>query len=899
MFSGYKNRTTYESSYVAGYNTDAATIPHGSIIIDAVDFKKQPSDTSRLTRDKQHRGRRPGATFNLINTLIEDRRCDAIVVLLVDTLAAKRAKEDDAIYQAASRGYVDKYKSTYSNLSISEDRILYTGWDAWRDNSAIEQLYKAIPIKGEVSSNTVSYVAYKKPSTLADFKAVFDGSNLLPDEKNVEQLEPSLDVARAYLEHLYKCGSGLNSEFKKLIDEIQSLDKTKRQCLFEEAAQHFVAGIIARKLNRTIVFLHQRTNNIYRFIESVLIGKNRHGKMALQAVNVHYIKVEKQKARNFFESRPSFYSSTTWSVLGNVTKSTIDVEGGEFISVPLNRIVLESLECLRDSATPLNLLSLMLKTVKTAISMRAKIILVSHEYKDNDVSKPLFRISSENPDPSEALLHLLIYISSLEARRDFLIPLQVELKKIAADRFGNSRKSRPYRFNTSYFATFNTNKFDIPDGAILSDGVCFSKRNAKVIEAGKHSTGEFLRASLNTVNSLIKRNSCQSFVLLVPDTLAAKNTGDLDVVPYQAAGERYLANYSCYFNAVSLKNDNVIFTRWDQWQNNNAITLILSRMFNRSVNLNNPSTLMDFKAVFDDITVKPEQKKIHTLVPSIEVALAYLTYLYESDTSPYPRFRNFANSIIDDFSKSEIENLSRKRAVASDDIQRIKNNKKAYLFEEAAQYLVMAMIARILQKPIRILHAGTNEIFTFIENELVGNLSSGELAIRMVLMHFEKRNQYARFFKENPGFYNPRTTPKLMNTKGDGKIYFKGNAYSTKIPFFILDILFDDILYDESTPINLIIMAFEELANIYQCRISEERNLEGYDLNVDEPYYKVSSINHPEPAEIIFHFISFFSLAASRLEYLMGILNNIWRVLNQRGSLTSEDTRQDSVKVMP
>lgn len=897
MFSGDKKRSTYKSSYVAGYNADAATISHGSIVIDTVNFKRHPSDKSRIARDKQHCRRRHDAAFNLIDTFIEDRRCEFVVVLLADSLAAKRAKDRDvATYQAASRRYVDKYRGKYSNLSISEDRILYTGWDAWLDNSAIEQLCRAIPIKGESSTDPVSYVENKKPSTLADFKAVFDQSNLLPDERNVEQLAPSLTVARAYLEYLYKSGSTLfNGEFKKLVDEIQSLDSTKRQCLFEEAAQHFVAGILARKLNRTFVFLHQRTNNIYRFIESVLIGKNHHGKMAIQSVDVRFIKTEKQEARNFVESQPSFYSSTTWSILGNVTKSIIDVEGGEFVSVPLNRIVIESLEYLRDSDTPLNLLSLLLKAVKTAISMRAKIIFVSPEYKDNNVSTPLFRISSETPDPSEALLHLLIYVSSLESRRDFLIPLQAELKKVAAVRLGKDRKSRPYHFNTTYFATFNAKKFDIPDGAILSDGVCFSKRNAKVIEAGKHNTGEILRASLNTVNGLIKRNGCEFFLLLVPDTLAPKNTGDLNVVPYQTAGEKYLADYSRYFTAVSLNKDNIIFTRWDQWHSNHAINLILNRMFNRSVERNALSTLADFKVVFDDITVKPEHRKINTLSPSIEVALAYLTYLYESETSPYNHFRNLADKIIDDFSKSEIQSLRRKQTVSADDIKRIKYNKQVYLFEEAAQYFVMAIIARILQKPIRILHAGTNDVFTFIENELVGKLPGGELAIRMVIMQFEKRNHTAKFFKDNPDFYNPRTTPKSINANNNGVIHLKGNAHSITIPSFILDVLFDDVLYDESTPINLLIMAYEELMNIYKCRISEERNLEGYHLA--EQYYKVSSINHPEPAEIIFHYISFFSLAALSRSYLVGTLIKIERLLDERG--LSDNTCQSNAKMMP
>jgi len=102
-------------------------------------------------------------------------------------------------------------------------------------------------------------------------------------------------------------------------------------------------------------------------------------------------------------------------------------------------------------------------------------------------------------------------------------------------------------------------------------------------------------------------------------------------------------------------------------------------------------------------------------------------------------------------------------------IQAIFNNKLEYLLEESAQYLTLAIAMYIFNRPLKFSHNGTNDLFNYIEKNLIGRLPNGELAIQFIKIEFTDMKSSFKYFRENPKYYNPSrpaqpTSNKLANT---------------------------------------------------------------------------------------------------------------------------------------
>lgn len=785
----------------ASFDTNLFRIPAGAIYVDCVQFNKE-LDGQEIWQDSNHGLDEMNALVSTLGRLIEDNNGKAFVLIAADTLAGKHA--DNALhYQAAGKRYLEFYRRYYAELPLAADKLIVTSWEDWRSQTAINLLASKVSINHKkpeqdklmqslaacfdssiarelsVRDQSVRQIDWHACSTLEDFKAIFDDLTLLPANRSVESLVPSLTVACEFLNYLYESQDAsceframVNKEVNQLVQvetnklknkskdtviDIQMLTKNIRDYLLEKAAQYLVMGIMARIFKRPVRFFQKETNKITRYIEHELIGRNPDGELAIQTVVLTFVesaRLVKHKSDDgtvshysasteFFKKNPSFYSKMKCR---RYTANSLNT-AADSVEVPLEFILQNTITYLRKPDTPLNVLTMVADEVRYIIDILKRTNSAGRSCQSSP--KQLFRMSADASDSAELFLHLRAYLSSGRAALNTLEIFAGALSKVQSERAGqgctdariNVSVTRQPRFDTDLIAVIDSSIHDIPEGSILADGICMKQAGDGIV-IDECNTGAWLRAMLNLADRLITEKHCQGFLVQVGDTLAAVNAGDADHAPYQAAGKKYLTENKRYYSALSLDRSNIYFTTWEEWCNNSAVALLLE-----SAHRNTKSTLADYKEAFDRMPLSCE--RIKSISPSFDISCAYLRYLYESGAGVHKEFRVIADKIIQEIVSAEVNKLRNRYKRQDIDIQAITNNKREYLLREAAQYFLLGIMSVILNIPIRFLHNGTNAAFTYVENYLVGKLPGGDLAIQMVNVRFVSLEQSASMIRAN------------------------------------------------------------------------------------------------------------------------------------------------------
>lgn len=805
MFSYNDKRSDgcHPVSKYATFNTEEFQIPRGAIYV--------------VNTNIYHDFEEPYALANTISLLIEDNHGKAFIGIDSDSVPASDLR-------------------AYYYLPLTECFKLFTHWSDWLDDSAIAKLFYNV---GNYIVDNESY------SSLADFKHVFDDTSRLPPDKPVAHLVPSFAVACDYLVYLCKERPEEHQKFSDIVDsdlkaavlaeinkmknkaksesldiDMQELTNQKRKEIIEGAAQHMVMGIIARALNRPIRCFAREANYTMRYVENVLLGTNANNELAIQTITISFIesiKSIKMKGEDnlpeyfrtftdFFKKNSSYYQEI---IKHRYTESQSVIAGAKLIK--LDVLLQKVTGYLQSVMTPLHLLEMVVQEVNFAINYLKQTNTGGRSCQSS--AKELYWVSSDSPSGAELFLHLRAYLASGRASLNRLERFANELSCINSMRTGNAiSASMPLtpkqKLPSSYLATFDTERYTIPKGAILADGICVKKVN-NAIEIDECNTGEYLSALLNTANRLIADYHAVAWMVLVSDTLAATNAGDHDVSAYQEAGRKFLANHRRFYSALSLHQSDIHYMTWESWRH----------------------------------------------MPSFDESYRDLCQRSESG-----EFKAIADVIINDFVNAEVGKLRHQGEPI--DLPAIIKRKRAYLLEEATQYYMLGELAKMINRPIRFLHKGTNALFTFIEEKMVGRLPNGELAIQLIDIKFIYVKNLTTFFNKNATYYQPTK----LNAEPIHRTLTSVASETARVSLLLNALVH---LMAGNAPANLLAMVLV----LIKYNIEIKRNycyLERFQYSSANSLFKTSS-SEPDQGEVFFHLMEYLESPAMTKEALQSL----------------------------
>ena len=758
--------------------------------------KNQRKYADTIDTDRVHFCLTSFALRNLEDQLIQDHNGKARIKIVADDLGAIAAGgEDTAAYQNEGAKFLLHDRVSPGSLSLKEKFDMRTAWRSWRDGSAIDQLLKNISIKEKqlksrneiINANLATSLVEKKAgklksskslkkyyqssvlSTLDVFKDVFKEAELPPKDEAIERLVPSFTTAHEFIISLYET----NVEFRKLAEKaINRLVKDEqrrlrnvmtsrtliskpfteerrlylsnklrdneqsviniRNYLLEKTTLYFLLGIIARILNRPFRLLVTENNELFQYIGRTLIGSIHSGESAIQTIGIQVGEFKNSlQHSNFFWRHPYAYSSysvhsSPWMPCYDERykrKHTSSTE--KRIMAPIDYIMQLAIVYLQSSEKLLPFLEMVLKEVMHAIDRLQKNI--ARGMKQQNRAKIRYHISSRNPGEGEVFLLLSAYLASGKACLETLESFKFILEQIPSA-----------VNNTNIIATFNDSDADaIPRESVLFDGICIHK-NSKGIEVDRHNTGRYLHATHNMLRELMDLKECKDyFMVSVNGTLEATNNGESDRAPYQAVSERFLQENKKHYAKLPLDNKNIQYITWNDWLDDSALKQLLVNIGKKGASQavynidQSPSSLEDYKAAFDFASTQVAHEMRKILIPSIAVSSEYLLYLYKSGNGEHSVFRGIVDNIVGKFAAKELSKLNLQSG-DTDARQKIILNKFLYSMEEGEQYLTLGTAMFTVQKPLRCLHQGTNSLFQYIERNLIGRLSNGNLTIQLV-----------------------------------------------------------------------------------------------------------------------------------------------------------------------
>lgn len=456
---------------------------------------------------------------------------------------------------------------------------------------------------------------------------------------------------------------------------------------------------------------------------------------------------------------------------------------------------------------------------------------------------------------------------------------------------------------TDQVATFDIEKFAIPKGAILGLGVSFTNDKNPVVEPSKYYVQAFLIATVNLMNVLIAQNRCGMFFTLVADTLSSLNVGDTNIEPYKEAGDRYVAENQRYLKITGLNKDQVLCTRWDEWKNNS----VLAPFLNRCLTVNEAdgvlvrkrsktslstkvaaTTFEEFRALFDDTKCSASEKSFDKLVPSYEIALQYIRYMFDSVESPnHKEFHKALDANIGDHVRTAVSSykknlgLGKDVEIPVDEKNKLVTNKREFLMHECAQYLELGIIARQINRPIRIFHQGHMSLaFEYIDKFLIGYLPNNIFAIQVVDMSFVKQTKAERFFKQHLKFFNP-TVQRISPRNGKHAPKVTQNDPD--------DLLFHALTYltSDNTPVYKVRNVLKLLEKAIRDKRKQLNTSSQVNAGSPPRSYTFDS-SSPSPEELLVNLTAYFNHSSTKLHVLEAFHSNL------TAHLTSQNSSEES-----
>lgn len=339
---------------------------------------------------------------------------------------------------------------------------------------------------------------------------------------------------------------------------------------------------------------------------------------------------------------------------------------------------------------------------------------------------------------------------------------------------------------TDQLATYDTKLYQLPKDFIIGYGVSFHLTTDGKIQPQFYNEQDYLKAGINLVSAMIKKNHCSGFFTIIADTLAAQSTCLSDqefeenLPRYEQAGQQYLRMNKKYFSIINLPSELKNHTTWNDWRQNKCATTFnklknrknsrervhsapmyensprisppynqrhsyhgtttsSSQFFNENPTsdflLEDPkaSTFDEFKNILDDTKLLATSKALHSLPTDFNFALRYIEYMHQNSDCPWhDYFVQYVREVVGQRLAVVVKKKHDKKSEDQTSSQTKKEPNMSdddatkirhFLFHECAQHLCVGIIARKINTPIRILYkGGLNKAIGFIQKDLIGQM---------------------------------------------------------------------------------------------------------------------------------------------------------------------------------
>lgn len=412
----------------------------------------------------------------------------------------------------------------------------------------------------------------------------------------------------------------------------------------------------------------------------------------------------------------------------------------------------------------------------------------------------------------------------------------------------------PVAIDSGQVATFNKASHSIPADAILVFGGSWQVDEEK-IKPRNYITEDYLSATINLFNALIKKNLGSEFIAIIADSLAANlessKPDDTLRQRYTESGTAYIKANQRYFGKIAFPANKKTITQWEQWRNDEIFRDVLGE--------GEKTSLKVLTQILDKTSAGTAVDSIKKIIPSMQTVIDYLNYVLDDENSPH--HKNFSHHVNKEIGKrvaDKFGNLVNQES-SKDEIQDFKRKARNFIVEECAQHFILGILAHRLNKPIRVFYkGGLNGPVKFVQKTFIGvQWATGRYYLDVVDMEMFESKQSAKKYQTHPSLFNTMEELKKETKKGvEEKLTVLGSSPPKDEESF------------KAGPVGLLALARSTLNNNGDLQlmkvdiqgILEERKKSGAqkdDSKAHSPRFEFSS-RHPKDIEVYQQLIRYF-----------------------------------------